>query len=110
MVLFLTPIGTVAYTTAFPYGRPEVALASRDVLQQRRPGDVVWGNSTEQMYYFRSLGDEYVSYDRLSVPRTAPRAWIVLTGKTPELREDLLRSLLRRVGNGSNAVSITGQA
>src|SRR5207253_903087 len=42
--LALTAAGPVVHHMVAPGARPEIAAASRYVLDDRRPGDVVWGN------------------------------------------------------------------
>src|SRR5262249_42356804 len=82
-------VGTVAYNTALPYGRAEVAAASRYVLARRRPGDAVWGNSWEQLYYFRHLGEDLLCAGPPPA-RSSGRLWLVGIRPPPRGREPLL--------------------
>jgi len=90
--LLLAAAGTVAYNTAFPYGRPDVAAASRYVLAERRPGDVVRGNAWEDNYYFRHLGSGFIA-EGTSSSAPVGRLWLVVIAATPQEREGTLRDL-----------------
>jgi hypothetical protein len=91
VALLLVPVGTAVYNTAFPYGRAEVAAASRFVLAERRPGDAVWGNSWEQIYYFRHLGEDFIPAGQSPV-RPPLRLWLVVTAATLQDREVMLHA------------------
>jgi hypothetical protein len=85
-------VGTVAYNTAFPYGRADTAAASRYVLARLRPGDVVRGSAWEDSYYFRHLREEFVPEGR-SLTRPAARLWLVVTAATAPDRDETIRDL-----------------
>jgi hypothetical protein len=87
--LALAPVGTVIRSTASPFGRPAIDVASQGVLAELRAGDAVRGNGWEQDYYFRHLGSEYLRGDG---PTAAPagRLWLVVIAGSPEEREATL--------------------
>jgi hypothetical protein len=88
----LTAAGTVVVNTAFPAGRPAIATASRFVLAERRPGDVIRGNGWEQRYYFRRLGSTYLgATDPAAL--SARRLWLVIIAAAPEDREAMVAAL-----------------
>jgi len=92
VVLVLVAAGTSVANLVFPSGRPAMGAASRYVLAQRRPGDLVLGNSWEQMYYFRHLGHDFIPAGPVPAPR-AGRLWLVITAATRADREAFLRGL-----------------
>ncbi len=92
VVLLLAGVPTVARNVSYPYGRPDNGSASRWVLADYRPGDVVTGNSMEHDYYFRSLGTAYV-HGRLEPDASARRLWVVVVAVERQNRDALWPAL-----------------
>ncbi len=88
----LVAAGTTVTNLAFPFGRPQLSQAADYVLARRQPGDLVLGNSWEQMYYFRQLGTDFIPKGPVPAPR-ASRLWLVITGATVAERETYVRDL-----------------
>jgi hypothetical protein len=91
--LVVAIVGTVAHNTVFPSGRADNAAASRYVLAQWRPGDVVWGSSWEHQYYFRHLGATFVPAGSHPTLNSVSRLWLVIIAATPEERAADLRRM-----------------
>jgi hypothetical protein len=87
--LVLTAVGTVAYNTAFPYGRPANVATSRYVLAERRPDEIVWSNAWEHSYYFRHLGSDFIP--QWAAPsRLGGPLWLVVVAATAREREEAI--------------------
>jgi hypothetical protein len=84
--LLLAPAALAGQLVLFPWERADCAAASALVRGQLRPGDVVTGNSWENLYYFRRLGSQYVPLEEWSRNPLPGRVWIVISAAVPEER------------------------
>jgi hypothetical protein len=88
VVLLVAPVARAGYCAVRPWERADCAAAAAYVEEHRQPDDLVTANHWEYLYYFRSLGRDFMPIETLTSPRD--RMWVVVTGALPADRQPCL--------------------
>jgi hypothetical protein len=94
LLLVIAPVACAAYRVVVPWPRAACDKAAAFVLEHRAAEELVVSNHWEYEYYFRDLGAAHVQAADIW-PHPPDRCWLVVTGLTIDLRDEVIRRFLR---------------